>query len=238
MVYGVILGALLHLGVQIPALLHYGFRWHPGLGLRDPGVSKVLRLMGPRLLSMLSLHVYFLARDRFASFYQEGGVSALNNGWFIMQLPETLFGTAIAIALLPSLSEFFNRHELEKFQNTVNRALRAMLALSLPAAALLAVNIRLLVEIGFNFEPAETEMVVGATRAFLLGLVVTPGWSRRAVVLFSRIPIAMLSSFLQIGLHSLAMFLSSTGLTGIALLTLSPLPQASFADFYQIVSWV
>ena len=65
--------------------------------------------MGPRVLSMLCLHFYFLARDRFASFYQEGGISALNNGWFIMQLPETLIGTAIAIALLPSLAEFVTR---------------------------------------------------------------------------------------------------------------------------------
>lgn len=171
MVYGVILGALLHLGVQIPALLRYGFRWSPGLGLKEAGMTQVLRLMGPRVLSMLCLHFYFLARDRFASFYQEGGVSALNNGWFIMQLPETLIGTSIAIALLPSLSEYATRSEDERFTQTINRALRAMLALTLPAAGLLWATIRPLTELVFNFGPAETEMVVWATRAFLLGLV-------------------------------------------------------------------
>ena len=170
MVYGVILGALLHLGIQIPALLRYQYRWAPRLELRHPGVTKVLALMGPRVLSMLCLHAYFLFRDRFASFFQEGGVSALNNGWFIMQLPETLIGTAIAIALLPSLSEYINLEQIDQFRQTVNRALRVMLALTLPAAALLAVAIRPLVQFVFDFEAPETEMVVWATRAFLLGL--------------------------------------------------------------------
>jgi len=109
-------------------------------------------------------------RDRFASFYQEGAVSALNNGWFIQQVPETLIGTAIAIALLPSLSEYLTQQERERFRETVNRALRVMLAFTLPIAALLAVAIRPIVQILFGFGPAETEMVVWSTRAFLLGL--------------------------------------------------------------------
>lgn len=171
MVLGVILGALLHLGIQVPALLRYGFRWRPLIGLSDPGVRQVLTLMGPRVISMLCLHFYFLARDRFASFYQEGGVSALNNGWFIMQLPETLIGTAIAIALLPSLAEHVTRGEEQAFRQTINRALRVMLALTLPSAAILAAGMRPLIDIIFNFDPQETEMTVWATRAFLLGLV-------------------------------------------------------------------
>ncbi len=60
LVYGVILGALLHLGIQIPGLLRYGFRWAPAIHLRHPGVQQVLRLMGPRVLTMLCLQTYFL----------------------------------------------------------------------------------------------------------------------------------------------------------------------------------
>jgi putative peptidoglycan lipid II flippase len=168
--YGVILGALLHLGIQIPGLLIHKFHWYPGIDLHNPGVRQVLRLMGPRLLTMLCLQSYFLIRDRFASYFQEGAVSALNNGWFIQQVPETLIGTAIAIALLPSLSEYLTKQEYQRFQETVNRALRVMLAFTLPIAVLLAVAIRPIVQIIFGFGPAETEMVVWSTRAFLLGL--------------------------------------------------------------------
>jgi putative peptidoglycan lipid II flippase len=221
MVYGVILGSLLHLGIQIPALLRYQYRWAPRLELRDPGVRKVLALMGPRVLAMLCLHAYFLFRDRFASFFQQGGVSALNNGWFIMQLPETLIGTAIAIALLPSLSEYINQGQKELYRQTVNSALRVMLALTLPAAVLLAVAIRPLVQVIFNFGPQETEMLVWATRAFLLGLT-GHTWLEVAVRSWyaqQNATIPLLGGVFQIGLFLiLANLLShSLGVAGLAL---------------------
>ena len=220
-VYGVILGALLHLGIQLPGLLRYGFRWAPAINLRHPGVQQVLTLMGPRFLSILCLQSYFLVRDRLASFFEEGGVSALNNGWFIQQVPETLIGTAIAIALLPSLSELFVRGETDDFRLTVNRALRAMLALTLPIAAILAVSIRPLVRIAFDFGPRETELMVWATRAFLLGLM-GHTWLEVGVRSFyarqnARTP--LLASFLQaVAYILLALWLSRTvGHTGLAL---------------------
>ncbi len=219
--YGVILGALLHLGIQLPGLLRYGFRWTPAINLHHPGVQQVLTLMGPRVLSILCLQSYFLMRDRLASFFEEGAVSALNNGWFIQQVPETLIGTAIAIALLPSLSELFVRGEADDFRLTVNRALRAMLALTLPIAALLAVSIRPLVSIAFNFGPHETELMVWATRAFLLGLM-GHTWLEVGVRSFyarqnARTP--LLAAFLQaIAYILLALWLSRTiGHTGLAL---------------------
>lgn len=221
MVYGVILGAFLHLGVQTPALVRHGYRWAPSLTLSDPGVRQVLALMGPRVASMLSLHIYFLARDRFASFFREGGVSALNNGWFIMQLPETLIGTAIAIALLPSLSEYIARADLITFRNTVNRALRAMLALTLPTAAILAVTIRPLIRLVFHFDLPEQEMTVWATRAFLLGLV-GHCWLEVGVRSWyaqqnARLP--LLGALLQIGLYlpSAWLLARTIGHAGLAL---------------------
>lgn len=171
MVYGVILGALLHLGIQIPGLLMQRFSWAPVFDLTSPRVRQVLRLLGPRVLNMFFLQTYFLSRDRFASFFEEGAISALNNGWFIQQVPETLIGTAIAIALLPTLSEQLARSEGEAFQKTVNQALRVLLALTLPVAAVLAATIRPLAQAVFGFGPQETELMVWASRFFLLGLM-------------------------------------------------------------------
>ena len=234
--YGVILGALLHLGIQIPGLLRHQFHWTPAIDLHNPGVRQVLRLMGPRLLTMLCLQSYFLTRDRFASFFQEGAVSALNNGWFIQQVPETLIGTAIAIALLPSLSEYFTNEERQRFQDTINRALRVMLALTLPVAVLLAVTIRPLVQVVFQFEPAETEMVVWATRAFLLGLV-GHTWLEVAVRSFyaqqdARTPLKA-AFFQALAFPAVAWALSRwLGSTGIALAdTLTFTAQAVFLLF-------
>jgi putative peptidoglycan lipid II flippase len=171
LVYGVILGAVLHLAIQVPGLIRYKFRWAPAINLRDPGVRQVLALLGPRVLTMFFLYMFFYVRDNLASHMGEGAVTALNYGWFIMQVPETLIGTAIAIALLPTLSEHIARGEYEAFRRTVNRGLRTLLALTIPIAALLAVGIRPFIEVVLGFEPAGTDLVAWATRAYLLGLI-------------------------------------------------------------------
>ncbi len=171
LVYGVILGALLHLAIQIPGLIRFKFRWRPVIGLGDPGVRQVLRLLGPRVLTMFFLQMFFIARDNLASGLGEGSVTALNYGWFIMQVPETLIGTALAIALLPTLSEQIARGDERAFTEMVNRGIQVILALTLPAAALLAAGLPPLVRVVFGFDEAGTALVVWATRAYLLGLV-------------------------------------------------------------------
>jgi putative peptidoglycan lipid II flippase len=170
LVYGVILGALLHLIIQVPGLIRFQFRWQPVIGLSTPGVRQVLRLLGPRVLTMFFLQMFFIARDNLASGLGEGAVTALNYGWFIMQVPETLIGTALAIALLPTLSEQIARGEERAFTETVNRGIQVVLALTLPAAALLATGLPPLVRVAFGFDEAGTAMVVWASRAYLLGL--------------------------------------------------------------------
>ena len=169
LVYGTILGALLFLGVQVPGLLHYGFRWTPAINLRHPDVRKVLRLLGPRVLTMFFIHLVFLAQDNIASWLAVGSVSALVYGWLFFQFPESIIGTALGQALLPTLSEQITRQEVDNFRQTVTRAVRILLSLALPAMALLWTGVRPLVSL-FNFDALGTDMVVWTTRAYLLGL--------------------------------------------------------------------
>ena len=62
LVYGVIIGALLHLIIQVPGLLKYQFRWQPSLNLKETETQKVLKLMGPRVLSMLFIQLIFIVK--------------------------------------------------------------------------------------------------------------------------------------------------------------------------------
>lgn len=169
LVYGVLLGALLHLGVQLPGLVRYGFRWWPRLGLFHPGVMKVLALMGPRVLSMFFIQLIFIARDYLASHLPTGAVSALAYGWFIMQVPETLIGTALGIVLLPTLSEHAAAGRWDAWREAFNRAYRALLALTLPVAAALAAALPALIPL-LGFDDQGTRLVVWTARAYLVGL--------------------------------------------------------------------
>src|SRR5215216_1792696 len=171
LVYGVILGAAFHLLVQVPALFKYGFKWTPALDLRDSGLIQALKLLGPRLLTMGGIQAIVILRDRLASFlHQEGAVTALARGWQIMQIPETLLGTAIATAMLPTLAEFASRGDWTEFRSAIERALRVLIALTIPVAAILAAGVNPLVRAVFGFDPAISTLITWTTRAYLLTL--------------------------------------------------------------------
>ncbi len=172
LVYGVILGAGLHLMIQIPGLLLYKFRWTPSLDIRDSGLITALKLIAPRLLTMFFIQLMFIARDNFASrLDQVGAVSSLTYGWMIMQVPETLLGTAIATALLPSLAEYAAKKDWQTFSTTVEKALRVMLALAIPAAAVMAAGLRPLLQVAFHFDTDGTNLLTITSRIYLLTLV-------------------------------------------------------------------
>lgn len=171
LVYGVIIGSALHLGVQIPGLIRYGFRWTPKLGLKDAGLQKVARLMAPRIFTIGAFNLIFVLQDNLASRLDVGSVTALAYGWLIMQVPETIIGTAIGTAILPTLSEFFARDDDQSFEQSLARIVRVIMALTIPITLLLIIGIRPLVEVVFNFDDRGTDLVVWAARAYLLGLV-------------------------------------------------------------------
>jgi putative peptidoglycan lipid II flippase len=133
-------------------------------------VRKVLLLIGPRLVTMMMIQLVFLVRDNLASRLEEGAVTSLTLGWMIMQVPETIIGTAIGIALLPTLSEMISRDEREAFQSTMQRAMQVILAITLPVSVLLSIGLRPLVGAAFDFGPEGTELLMWVTRGFLAGL--------------------------------------------------------------------
>ena len=170
LVVGVILGAVLHLAIQIPGLLRFRFRWTPRLGLHHPGLQQVAHLLGPRILTIGAFNLIFIVQDNLASRLGVGAVTALAFGWLIMQVPETIVGTALGTALLPTLSEQVARGDEQAFAASLGRAVQVLLAFCLPATVILAIVIRPLVQAAFGFDAAGTDLVAWATRAYLLGL--------------------------------------------------------------------
>ena len=171
LVYGVILGAAMHLLIQVPMLFRYGFKWTPALDLHNTGLIEALKLLGPRLVTMFGIQLIVIARDNLASrLNQTGAVTSLTYGWMIMQVPETLLGTAIATAMLPTLAEFAARGNWNEFHGTVERALRVLIALTIPVAAVLAAGINPLVRAVFGFDSETTALITWTTRAYLITL--------------------------------------------------------------------
>lgn len=172
--WGVVFGAALHLLSHTPALIHHQARLRPRLDLRDPGLQQVLRLMGPRVLALGVIKVNLLVQGNLASRLDEGSLSALTFAWGLMQLPETIFATAIATAVFPTLAELAGRHELVALRRTMMEMLRAILALTIPAAVGLIVLGRPLIALMFQggaFGSRSTDAVFFALEFYAFGLI-------------------------------------------------------------------
>lgn len=171
LVYGVIIGAAMHLLIQVPALIKFGFRWTPSLDIRNTGLVAALKLMAPRLFTMAGIQLVFIARDNLASrLDQVGAVTSLTYGWMIMQVPETILGTAIATAMLPTLSELASRRDWTEFRATIERGLRVMIALTLPVAAVMSAGLHPLVRGVFGFPEEISQLITWTTRVYMLTL--------------------------------------------------------------------
>lgn len=87
-----------------------------------------------------------------------------------MQVPETVLGTAIATAMLPALAELASKQDWHGFSATVERALRVLIALTLPIAAIMAAGIHPLVRGVFGFGEEISTLITWTTRAYLATL--------------------------------------------------------------------
>jgi putative peptidoglycan lipid II flippase len=175
---GVVVGSALHLLVQVPGLKRFHAVYTPVLTVRDPGVREVARLMGPRVLGLAVVQLNFLVNTNLASRLGEGAVSALNFAWLLMLLPQGVFAQAVATAAFPTFAEQVARGERAAMRSALAATLRAVFALSLPAAVGLVVLRGPLVALLFErgaFGETSTNLVAWALLFYALGLVAHAG---------------------------------------------------------------
>ncbi len=168
--FGVILGAVLHLGIQIPAALRYKFRWLPLISLSDSAVQRVFKLMGPRILTVLLIQAIFLTRDNLASGMESGAISALTYGFFLLQVPETLIGTAIGTALLPTLSDYAAGKRSAEFIGALQATIKVILASCLVITTVVFLGLDSVLSLIFHLTPEKFAVLSLTTKMFFLGL--------------------------------------------------------------------
>jgi putative peptidoglycan lipid II flippase len=173
--WGAVLGAFLHIGIQIPQFVRLP-EWHFSftLGLDSPALREVLLLMGPRLLGVGVVQLNLLITTIIASGQPEGSVSSLSYAWMIMTVPEVVIAQAIAIAALPTFSAQVARGELDQMRHSLSSTLRGLLLLSLPATLGLILLRRPIIALMFQhgkFNAHSTDMVTWALLWYTAGLV-------------------------------------------------------------------
>ncbi len=173
LVIGAVLGALLHLAIQLPALGGVGPRLRLLTDLRTPGLVEIMRLMGPRVLGSAVVQVNFLVNTALASGMTPGSFTALTIAFQLMFTVLGVLGQSVGTAVFPSLVALGVQEDFPGFRRMLSGALRSVLFLSLPASVGLIVLGSPLVATIYQhgrWSADDTLATTWALRFFALGL--------------------------------------------------------------------
>ncbi|HYM51074.1 MAG TPA: murein biosynthesis integral membrane protein MurJ [Candidatus Limnocylindrales bacterium] len=172
--WGVVVGAVLFLAVQLPSLWRTGWRPHAALGWNDPGVRKVGRLMFPIALGLAAAQINLFVDTTLATSLPHGRVAALKYADTIAQVPLGTFSSALAYVLFPFLSRDAALNAIERLRDRLLLSLRLNIFMLVPSAFALAVFGLPIVAILFqrgHFDQSSTRETAVALVFFSLGLV-------------------------------------------------------------------
>lgn len=173
--WGYVIGAILHLLVQVPGLLRLqGRRYVPSFELDNPAVSEVARLMAPRLLGVAAVQMNFVVNAMVAASQNEGSLTAINVARMLMTMPLFVIAQAIATAALPTFAAQVARGELGEMRSSLAATLRGVILLSLPATVGLILLRQPIVALLFQrgeFNERSTQMVSWALLWYTAGLL-------------------------------------------------------------------
>jgi putative peptidoglycan lipid II flippase len=137
--WGVVLGALLHVAIQLPLALSLGFRPRWIFQFKHPGVKEMLQLIPPRTLAISVDQIELFASVYFTTGLSAGSLTMLNLAQQLMNAPTRIFSVPIGQASLPFLSKEAAKNQIGEFRKTLTQTLNQMLFLAFPAGVLLLV---------------------------------------------------------------------------------------------------
>jgi putative peptidoglycan lipid II flippase len=172
--WGVVIGAAFHLLIQIPSFLQLPQRKYlKGLGLNDPLVRQVGRLMAPRLLGVAAVQLNLIINSYLASHQPEGSVTAISYGFALMLMPQIAIAQSVATVSLPMFSRQVALGKLNEMRSSLISILRSILFLAVPATIGLIFLRIPLVSIIFQSEAysQSTRMISWALLWYSTGLI-------------------------------------------------------------------
>jgi len=134
---GVILGAFLHLVIQIPSAITCGFKYRPLFNLKHPTLREIIRLMIPRSFAVGAQQINLIVITAIASTLIAGSIAIFNFANNLYYIPVGIFGISFAIAAFPNLSKAWALNQKEEFFKSFSSVFRQILFLVIPASILL-----------------------------------------------------------------------------------------------------
>ncbi len=183
--WGVVIGAVMYLVVQIPSVIkllrtsYYVLRntqyaVRNILGLHDPNVRTVLLLMLPRLLGVAVVQLNFWVNTNLASTMEEGSVASLTYGFSLMLMAQAAIAQSVAIAAMPTFSAQHALGKIDEMRTSLAASLRGILLMAVPASVGLILLREPLISFLYQrgeFDSRDVQLVAWALLWFAAGLV-------------------------------------------------------------------
>jgi len=193
---GVMVGGVLQLALQLPALARLGLLARIGMtagavrtAWADPDTRKVVRLMLPALVGVSVAQLSLLINTQIASHLAPGSVTWITNADRLMEFPTALLGVALGVVLMPQLSAARAAGDSARYSEMLDWGLRLVVMFSVPCMVALLVFSQPLVSVLFHYGAYKAVDVQRTTAALmgygvgLLGIVaikvLAPGYYAR-----------------------------------------------------------
>lgn len=236
--WGVVIGAFLHMFVQLPTMYLCGFRFRLHFGWRRDDVRQLFFLTIPRVFGIVTSQVNVLVETIIASTLVAGSLTVFNYALNIQSLPVGMVGLAVSVVSFATFAEFAATKAYKDFLHTVTDRIQKILFLVVPAALglfLLRDQVIQLIFVGGAFTPEDARVTADVLIFLLPGVI-----AQSLIPLLSRALYALNNTILPVlaGVLSLAVnvvvslfvvYVLHFGIGGLAL-------SNTIAAFVQIVA--
>lgn len=174
LVTGVVLGALLHLAIQLPFVLKSEYRFSVVFNIDWKFMREVLAVSIPRALTLSVNQIVLLVLTSIASTMAAGSVSVFQFAFNLQSVPLAVIGMSYSVAAFPTLSTLLAKKKINEFNHQLLTALRHIIFWSIPISALVIVLraqiVRVLLGSG-AFDWGDTRLTAAALAVFVVSLI-------------------------------------------------------------------
>lgn len=207
--WGVVLGAALHMLVQMPSVLAVGWHWQPVMSWTSEDIKTLRRMILPRMFGLSTQQVNLFLVTILGSTLAAGSISVFHLANNVQGVPIGLFGIAFAQAAFPTMAEQQSRKNYQGFRRTVTRTFRYILFFIIPISVFFFLLRAQLVRVLFGAGAFDWEDTVLTLET--LGLLLLSLFAQASIPLLARafyvrqntitpVIISLISIVLNIGL--------------------------------------
>jgi putative peptidoglycan lipid II flippase len=174
LVSGVVIGAFLHLAIQLPLVLRSEYRFGLTTSFDFVLLRDIFAVSVPRALTLSINQIVLLILTSVASTMTVGSVSVFQFAFNLQSVPLAVIGMSYSVAAFPTLSTLLAKKKMHEFNNQLLTALRHIVFWAVPISALVVVLraqiVRVLLGSG-AFDWSDTRLTAAALAVFVISLL-------------------------------------------------------------------